>query len=365
MQQGQDFGTSLTPVSTLGEFGLIERLTKGFPSHREQVLKGVGDDAAVIYTGQGRVQVLSTDLLLEGVHFDLSYVPLRHLGYKAVAVNVSDVVAMNAEPYGVTVSVAMSNRFSVEAMDELYAGIQLACEKYKLELLGGDTTSSGQGLIISVSAYGEAHRDEVVYRNGAQANDLLCVSGDLGGAYAGLLVLDREKAVYLNTQDIQPDLTDYDYVIGRQLKPEPRLDMILKLQELGLRPTSMIDISDGLASEIHHLCRQSKVGASIYAHKLPLDYQTVKVAEEFKIAPATFALNGGEDYELLFTLPISSFDKIKDVAEISIIGKMTDDPQLVQIVLESGSVADIQAQGWEHFSEETPVDNPESTDQPE
>ncbi len=361
MQQPQDFGTSLTPVSRLGEFGLIDRLTNRFNSNRSSVLKSIGDDAAVIYTGQGRVQVISTDMLLEGVHFDLSYVPLRHLGYKAVMVNLSDIVAMNAEPYGITVSIAMSSRFSVEALDELYDGIKLACEKLNIDLLGGDTTSSQQGLVISITAMGEAHRDEIVFRNGAQPNDLVCVTGDVGGAYAGLLVLDREKAVYLNTQDVQPDLTDYDYVVGRQLKPEARLDVLLRLKELDIQPTSMIDVSDGVASELHHLCRQSNTGVSIYAHKLPVDFQTVKVAEEFKIGPATFALNGGEDYELLFTVPLGAFDKIKDWPDLSIIGKMTDDQNIMQVVLESGEVTDLEAQGWQHFQtdEAEPSDSDE------
>lgn len=349
MQQPQDFSTSLTPVARLGEFGLIDRLTGRFQKQRQSVLKAVGDDAAVVYTGQGRVQVFTTDMLLEGVHFDLSYVPLRHLGYKAVAVNLSDVVAMNAEPYGITVSIGMSSRFSVEALDEIYAGIALACEKYNVDLLGGDTTSSQQGLVISISAYGEAHRDEIVYRSEAQANDLVVVSGDVGGAYAGLLVLDREKAVYLKTEHTQPDLGDYDYVVGRQLKPEPRLDVILKLRELGIKPTSMIDVSDGIASELHHLCRQSQTGVNIFSHKLPMDYQTVKVAEEFKIGPTTFGLNGGEDYELLFTVPLQAFEKLKDASDLHIIGKMTDDPGLLQVVLESGQVADLEAQGWQHF----------------
>jgi len=346
----QDSGPALTPVSHLGEFALIQRLTSKFSPERKEVVKGIGDDAAVVRTENNRVQVVSTDILLENVHFDLSYSPLRHLGYKAVAVNVSDIVAMNAVPYGVTVSIAMSNRFSIEALDELYAGIKLACERYKVDLIGGDTSSSRQGLVISVTAMGEAHEDDISYRSGAQPNDLICVSGDLGAAYAGLLVLDREKQVYMDKPDLQPDLSDYDYVVGRQLKPEARVDIMSRLRSVGIKPTSMIDVSDGLASELHHISRQSKVGVSIYAHKLPIDYQTVKVAEEFKIGPTTFALNGGEDYELLFTVPLSSFDTIKAWSDISIIGKITNDPNQIQTILESGQVVDLEAQGWQHFN---------------
>jgi thiamine-monophosphate kinase len=349
MQQPQDHSTSLTPVSRLGEFGLIEYLTRRFSTRRKEVRLGLGDDAAVIDIGQGRVQVVSTDMLLENVHFDLSYVPLRHLGYKAVVVNLSDIVAMNAVPLGITMSIAMSSRFSVEALDELYAGIALACERYDVDLLGGDTTSSKQGLMLSVTALGEAHQDDISYRSGAKPGDLVCLSGDVGGAYAGLLVLDREKSVYQQAPGIQPDISDYDYVVGRQLKPEARLDVISKLRSAGLKPTSMIDVSDGVASELHHLCHQSKTGVSIYSHKLPIDFQTTKVAEEFKISPTTFAMNGGEDYELLFTLPISAFEAIKSWPEITVIGKMTDDQGLLSIVLESGQVSDIEAQGWQHF----------------
>mgnify|MGYP006267078291 CR=1 FL=1 len=349
MQQPQDHSTSLTPVSHLGEFGLIEYLTRRFSSQRKEVRKGLGDDAAVIDAGEGRVQVVSTDMLLENVHFDLGYVPLRHLGYKAVVVNLSDIVAMNALPYGVTVSIAMSSRFSVEALDELYAGIALACERYQVDLIGGDTTSSQQGLVISVTAMGEAHQDDIVYRSGAKPGDLVCVTGDVGAAYAGLLVLDREKAVYLNAPLNQPDLSDYDYVVGRQLKPEARLDVIGKLRSAGIKPSSLIDVSDGVASELHHLCQQSGTGVSIYAHKLPIDVQTAKVAEEFGISPTTFGMNGGEDYELLLTLPLEAFETVKSWSELSIIGKVTSDQGLLQVVLESGQVADIEAQGWQHF----------------
>jgi thiamine-monophosphate kinase len=340
---------SNTPISQLGEFGLIDRVTASFPRFSDQVIMGVGDDAAVIRGENGQAYVLTTDLLLEGVHFDLAYVPLRHLGYKSVVVNLSDIAAMNARPIGVTVSIAISNRFPVEAVDEIYEGIKLACERYKIDLLGGDTSSSRQGLLISVTAIGQAREDQIVYRKGAQPKDLICVSGDVGGAYAGFLVLDREKQVFLDQPEMQPDITDYDYVVGRQLKPEARLDVLEKLAGIGLKPSAMMDISDGIASELHHLCRQSHCGATIYAGKLPIDFQTVAVAEEFKIAPATFALNGGEDYELIFTVPIQTFEQVRTLQEITIIGHMTEDPGIIQIVLDSGEAVDIEAQGWEHF----------------
>lgn len=340
-----------TPISQLGEFGLIDRLTKNFPLFYPQTIKGVGDDAAVVRTGSNTVQVFTTDMLLEGVHFDLAYVPLRHLGYKSVVVNLSDVLAMNAHPYGITVSIGLSNRFPVEAVEEIYDGIKLACEKYYVDLLGGDTCSSKQGLIISVSAFGETAEDRIVYRNGAQIRDLICVTGDLGAAYAGFLVLDREKKVFLDRPYDQPDLSDYDYVIERQLKPELAGKVLQNLTELDILPTSMIDISDGLASELHHICRQSACGALIYSHKVPIDYQTSKVAEEFNISPVTFAMNGGEDYELLFTVPLSKFDQIKDLPGISIIGHITEEKGLVQMILESGEITDVQAQGWQHFKE--------------
>lgn len=342
--------SAMTDVANLGEFGLIKHLTRNSTFKHPLVLKGIGDDGAVIKSEGGMAEVVSTDLLLEGIHFDLAYMPLRHLGYKAIVVNLSDIFAMNAIPYGVTVSIAASNRFPVEALDELYEGINLACEKYGVELIGGDTASSRQGLLISVTAMGRAKEKDIVYRKGAKKQDLVCVSGNLGAAYAGFLVLDREKSVYLKAPSSQPDLTDYDYVVGRQLKPEARGDIIQKLGELDLHPTSMMDISDGLASELHHISRNSGIGVSIYAHKIPIDHQTVSVAEEFKISQTTFAMNGGEDYELLFTLPLQSFDKIKSLPEVSIIGHITEEPNQVEIILENGSVANVEAQGWEHFS---------------
>ena len=345
--------SAYTDISNLGEFGLINRLTRAFSLNRPETLLGIGDDAAVWKPAKGLVSVVSSDLLVEGVHFDLSYMPLAHLGYKAIVVNLSDIFAMNAEPTGVVVSVAISNRFPVEAMEELYLGIRTACESYGVDLLGGDTSASPQGLTLSVTAIGQVEPDRYVKRSGANPKDLICVSGDVGAAYAGFLVLDREKSVYLGNPSLQPDLNDYDYVVGRQLRPEARVDILRKLREAGIQPTAMIDISDGVASELHHLCRQSKTGATIYAHKLPIDPQAVKVAEEFGISPTTFAMNGGEDYELMFTIPITDFDKVRSWPEVSIIGHMTDDPALIQMILDSGEMVDVQAQGWQHFSEES------------
>ena len=342
---------AFTPISEIGEFGLVDRITQGFPSLYEHTVKGIGDDAAVIRTGKDEVQVFATDMLLEGVHFDLAYSPLRHLGYKSVVVNISDVLAMNALPYGITVSIGISNRFTIEAIDELYAGIKLACEKYHIELLGGDTTSSQQGLVISVTAFGKGKEQDIIYRSGAKPKDLICVTGDLGAAYAGFLVLDREKSSFIDQPELQPDLTDYDYVIGRQLKPELPGPVLSSLLESEIRPNAMMDISDGLASELHHICKESKKGATIYAHKLPIDFQTVKVAEEFEISPTTFAMNGGEDYELLMTLPLAAYEKIVNIPELTIIGHITEEAEQVQIILDTGAVADVEAQGWNHFDE--------------
>ena len=340
---------AFTPLTELGEFALIDRLTQDFTPVHPHVIKGIGDDAAVMRVGEGKVQVLSTDLLVEGVHFDLSYAPLRHLGYKSVVVNLSDILAMNAMAYGVTISLAVSNRFTVEALEEFYAGVRLACETYNVDLLGGDTSSSTRGMLISVSAIGMAREEDIVYRKGAQPNDLICVTGDLGAAYAGFLVLDREKAVFIDSPDMQPDLSDYDYVIGRQLKPEIQGPILQRLAKEGIKPTSMMDISDGLGSELHHIAKQSQVGCQVFSNKLPIDVQTVKVAEEFEISPTTFAMNGGEDYELLMTLPLSAYQKISEIKEITIVGKITEDPGQVQILLDSGEIAEVEAQGWQHF----------------
>jgi len=300
-----------TELSAIGEFALIEHLTRYFPIQHETTLKGVGDDAAIIATGGIYDQVITTDLLVEGVHFDLMYMPMKHLGYKAIAVNISDICAMNATPKYVTVSYAVSNRFSLEAMEELYAGMKLACERYGVDLIGGDSSSAVQGLTISVTAIGEVLPENVVTRSGAKVNDLLVVSGDLGAAYLGLQVLEREKEVYKAAPSAQPDLAGYEYLLQRQLKPEARLDAVQFLSDLKVLPTSMIDISDGLSSEILHLSKQSGVGCDLYEAKLPLSPETQKAAEEFHLDPTTCALSGGEDYELLFTIAPSDYEKIK------------------------------------------------------
>ena len=333
-------------INELGEFGLIRHLTQSFVPTLESTIKGIGDDAAVLNFPNEKV-VVSTDLLIEGIHFNLAYMPLKHLGYKAVVVNLSDIYAMNAEATQITVSIAVSNRFTLEAMEELYAGIQLACEKYKVDLVGGDTTSSTKGLIISVTAIGKAKQDKLVYRNGAKKNDLVVVSGDLGGAYFGLQVLERENVVYKTNPNLQPDLADYDYIIERQLKPEARKDVVELLQKLDIQPTSMIDISDGLSSEILHLSSQSNKGFTIYEDKIPLDTQVIRTAEEFGINPITAALNGGEDYELLFTISINDFSKIKENPNFSIIGKVEEENSGNYLVTKhSDSIVPLTAQGW-------------------
>ncbi len=337
--------TKLTPLSQFGEFALIDHLTKDAKIKHTSTIKGIGDDAAVLNYTEKQI-VVTTDLLVEGVHFDLSYTPLKHLGYKSVIVNLSDVCAMNARPKQITVSIAVSSRFPVEALEELYSGIYLACEKYQIDLIGGDTTSSQTGLLISVTAIGEVMPNKVVYRNGAQVNDLICVSGDLGGAYLGLQLLEREKKIFKENPDIQPVLEGYDYILERQLKPEARIDIIELLEKLELQPTSMIDISDGLSSELLHICKQSEVGCDVYEVKVPIDYVSKKMADEFEINPVVAALNGGEDYELLFTLPLSSFDTIKSLQEFTIIGKITEKESGCQMVSLDGSLMPLKAQGW-------------------
>ncbi|MEM7037369.1 MAG: thiamine-phosphate kinase [Bacteroidota bacterium] len=343
----------LTPIGNIGEFKFISHVTRDFELQRSEILKGIGDDAAVYAVSDEDVHVITTDFLLEGVHFDLSYAPLQHLGYKSVVVNLSDVFAMNALPFAVTVSVAMSNRFTVEAMDAFYNGVKLACERYGVDLVGGDTSSSRTGLVVSVTAVGKAKKSEVVYRSGAKANDLICLSGDVGGAYAGLQVLNREKAVFLQNPEIQPDLGGLEYIVGRQLKPEARQDMILTLRKAGIQPTSMIDVSDGLASDLLHLCESSKTGATIYEDKLMIDHQVQIVAGDFELPALTMALNGGEDYELLFTVPLEHFDKIKNMQDVMIIGHMTEVEAGRNIVTASGSVVPLEAQGWNHFGAES------------
>ena len=344
--------TTRTELDSLGEFGLIKHLTEFVEIYNPSSLKGIGDDAAVIKYANDMQTVVSTDMLVEGVHFDLTYMPMKHLGYKAITVNLSDICAMNATPKQVTVSIAASNRFSVEALEELYAGILFACQKYKVDLIGGDTTSSTSGLVISVTAIGEAVKENIVYRNGAKEKDLLCVSGDLGGAYMGLQMLEREKSVFKDNPKIQPDLDGNDYILERQLKPEPRVDVIDLLKSLNVLPTSMIDVSDGLASEIIHLSTQSEVGCELYEEKIPIDPQTFDRAREFNLDPTVCALSGGEDYELLFTVPMSDYDKIKNVPDFTIIGHMTAKSSGVNLVTKSGSSHPITAQGWNAFGKQ-------------
>ncbi len=339
----------LTPISTLGEFGLIRHLTEKFSLKNPSSELGVGDDAAVIFQ-EGKRMVVSTDLFAEGVHFNLGYVPLKHLGYKTVVANLSDIAAMNAVPTQILVSVAVSNRFPVEALEEIYSGIALACEKYKVDLIGGDTTSSTSGLVMSITAIGAADQDKIVTRKGAQENDLLVVTGDLGGAYLGLQILEREHAVFLANPQMQPEMEGYDYLLERQLKPEARTDVQEILEGLEIVPTSMIDISDGLASEVLHLSKQSEVGFRIYENKVPLDPLTVSTAEEFNISPVTCALNGGEDYELLLTIAPKDFEKIKNHLDFTVIGHAVELSQGNHLVLSgSNELAEITAQGWKHF----------------
>ncbi len=341
-----------TELTTLGEFGLIKHLTEHVEIYNESSLKGIGDDAAVIKYNGEKHTLVSTDMLVEGVHFDLTYVPLKHLGYKAIIVNLSDICAMNGTPKQVTVSIAASNRFSVEALEELYAGMLFACKKYNVDLVGGDTTSSTSGLIISVTAVGEANKEDIVYRNGAKEKDLLCVSGDLGGAYMGLQVLEREKFVFKDNPNLQPDLVGNDYILERQLKPEARVDIVEILKGLGVKPTSMIDVSDGLASEIMHICSQSDLGCELYEDKIPLDPQTFERAREFNLDPTVCALSGGEDYELLFTVPMSDYDKIKNVPDFTVIGHMTAKSSGINLIAKAGTSHPITAQGWNSFKQD-------------
>ncbi|HEY3372315.1 MAG TPA: thiamine-phosphate kinase [Prolixibacteraceae bacterium] len=334
-----------TQLSEIGEFGLIARLTENIQLKNSSTIKGVGDDAAVMSYPDKRI-VVTTDLLTEGIHFNLMYCPLKHLGYKAVVVNLSDVYAMNATPRQITVSIAISSKFSIQAVEELYAGIHLACEKYGVDLVGGDTTSSLTGLTISITAIGEGSEDELVYRSGAQVTDLVCVTGDLGGAYMGLQLLERENEVFKVNPNQKPEFEGYDYILERQLKPEARNDIKELLKTLDIKPTSMIDISDGLSSEVIHLCKASKVGISIYEEKIPLDTQTKEFAEELSINPLVAALNGGEDYELLFTVPLSAYDAIKKEFDITIIGHVTPESEGANLITTGGSVIPLQAQGW-------------------
>lgn len=337
-----------TELSELGEFGLIHHLTSNYRIKNPKVIKGIGDDTAVIDTGDEYLLV-TKDLLIEGIHFDMTYTPLKHLGYKAVVANLSDIAAMNGIPGQILVGLAASNRYSVEALTELYEGIYAACNRYKVELIGGDTTSSSSGLFISITALGRVGKNDVTYRNTAKNNDLICVSGDLGGAYMGLMALEREKSVFRQDPTTQPELGGLDYILQRQLRPEPRFDILAVLQSEGIKPTSMIDISDGLASEIHHICIGSGTGCRIYEDKLPIDPITSMVALEFNIQPVTAAMNGGEDYELLFTVPLSDHDKIKRVNGVTVIGHITHNNDGLQLVSHDGSLIPIQAQGWIHM----------------
>ena len=346
----EDKNQSRTNLSELGEFALINHLTKNFSIAHNSSIKGVGDDAAVLNFKNNEVLV-TTDLLVEGVHFDLSYMPLKHLGYKAVMVNLSDIYAMNGSASQITVSIAVSNRFTLEAIEELYEGIHLACKSYNVDLVGGDTTSSTTGLLISITAIGEAVKENIVYRNTAKQNDLLVVSGDLGAAYLGLQVLEREKRVFEVNPNSQTDLTDYSYLIERQLKPESRKDIVELLKEMEVKPTSMIDISDGLSSEILHLCTQSKVGCDLYEDKIPLDPQVISTCEEFDLNSTTIALSGGEDYELLFTISQEDFPKIKANPHLSVIGHITDESNGVNLVTRANQQVKLTAQGWNALKE--------------
>lgn len=338
----------LTSLEKLGEFGLIEHLTKDFNSTQKSTVKGVGDDAAVLDFGDKKT-VLTTDLLIEGVHFDLSYMPLKHLGYKSVMVNLSDVYAMNAKASQITVSIAVSNRFPLEALEELYAGISTACNAFGVDLVGGDTTSSKTGLMISITAIGQVDKNKITYRSGAKPNDLLVVSGDLGGAYMGLQVLEREKEVFKVNPNSQPDLEPYSYIVERQLKPEARKDIVALLQKLQVQPTSMIDISDGLSSEILHLCKNSNVGCNLFEDKIPLDPTVISSCEEFQVDSTMIALSGGEDYELLFTVDQADFSKIKGNPSLTIIGHMTDASEGAHLITRGESKIPLTAQGWNSF----------------
>ncbi|GAB4498820.1 MAG: thiamine-phosphate kinase [Saprospiraceae bacterium] len=337
-----------TDVNTLGEFGLIEHLTRDFPLRQPSTIKGVGDDAAVIDNG-GLCTVVSTDMLVEGIHFDLAYVPLKHLGYKSVVVNLSDIYAMNAFPRQITVSIAISNRFSVEALDELYAGIRAACDAYGVDLVGGDTSSSPKGLTISITAIGQCEKDKLVYRSGAKVGDLICITGDLGAAYLGLQLLEREKRIWQENPGVQPDLEGQKYAVGRQLKPEARKDMIETFRQNGLKPTAMIDISDGLASDLFHICKQSKVGALLEESGVPINQEAELLALKFKLDPITCALNGGEDYELLFTIDPKDVDKVRFLPDIYIAGEILEAKDGIKLNTKGGNLHDLKAQGWTHF----------------
>lgn len=335
-------------ISSLGEFGLIDRISKRFEKLVPTTVLGIGDDTAVIDIGNEYL-LMSTDMLIEGPHFNLSYVPLKHLGYKAVAVNVSDIAAMNGRPEQITISLGLSNRFSIEAVDELYEGMRAACKNFNVDLVGGDTTSSPAGLIIAINIIGRVAKDRITYRNTAKVNDIICVTGDTGAAYIGLQVLEREREVFLTNPNMQPDLEKYEYMVGRQLKPEARMDIVYDLDELKVVPTSMIDVSDGIASELLHISTQSGVGVKIFEDKLPIDSQTFETAVEMNLDPVTCALNGGEDYELLFTISPSDHEKLKNHPDIHFIGHIHNDPSQNLLITKQGNVVGLKAQGWTHF----------------
>jgi thiamine-monophosphate kinase len=347
----EDKNQKRTSLGDLGEFGLIEHLTKQFSVNQPSTLKSIGDDAAVLDFKDKKV-VVSTDLLIEGVHFDLSYMPLKHLGYKAVVANISDIYAMNAVATQITISVAVSNRFPLEALEELFEGFAIASKTYNVDVIGGDTTSSQKGLIISITAIGEANENEITYRNGANATDLLVVTGDIGAAYMGLQVLEREKQVFQVNPNNQPDLDNYSYLIERQLKPEARKDIKELLEKLDVQPTSMIDVSDGLSSEILHICTQSKVGCNLYEEKIPVDPQLIDVCEEFNIDITTIALSGGEDYELLFTIKMEDFEKIKANPNLTIIGHMTEEKEGMHLITRANTKIELKARGWNALKKE-------------
>ena len=339
---------TITNLSELGEFALIDKLVKNVKIYNDSTMKAVGDDAAVI-DHKDEQTLVSVDILCEGVHFDMTYCPLKHLGYKAAVVNFSDIYAMNGTPTQIVVGLGISSKYSVEAIEEIYHGIRLACDRYHVDLVGGDTTASKSGLFISVTVIGKAKKEDIVYRNGAKPNDLLCVSGNLGAAYTGLLILEREKAAFMADPNMQPEFAGYDYILERQLKPEARRDIIEKLKEIKVKPTSMIDISDGLASEVLHICKESKVGCMVYEDRIPMNQKTIQTAKDFNIVPSIAALNGGEDYELLFTIAQSDYEKVKDLDDVRIIGYMTADEGQANLITPDNHQVPIEAQGFKHF----------------
>lgn len=342
-----------TEIATLGEFGLIKHLTEDIKPVNAETKYGIGDDAAVLdFSGENKQVLVTTDLLMEGVHFDLVYTPLKHLGYKSAMVNLSDIYAMNGTPKQITVSLAISKRFCIEDLDEFYDGVKLACKLHNVDIVGGDTTSSVTGLAISITCIGEADKDKVVYRNGAHDTDLICVSGDLGAAYMGLQLMEREKAVFQGEKDVQPDFAGKEYLLERFLKPEARRDIIEELAKAGIKPTAMMDVSDGLSSELMHICSQSNAGCRVYEERIPIDYQTAVMAEEFNMNLSTCALNGGEDYELLFTVPLTNHEKVSQIKDVKIIGHITKPEMGCALVTRDGNEMELKAQGWNPLKED-------------